>query len=638
MRIKAIHVENFRALERAQLSFAATTALLGENNCGKSAFLNAMDLFFAASPRIRDKDFSNYNFKSPIDITITFDQFTPDDLKEFSDYFVDGNLVVTRRFVVDGGKDNGKYFVSARVNPDFSDCRNEDKAAPKREKYKLLQDKYPLPNVKSADEIEGQLSDWEKANQDQLQLQKTASFKGWTNVASGKLKQKTDFIFIKAVEDAAENIQESKSSPVKNLVNTIARQAIENTEAFKIFIEQANATIAKLTDPSAVPILSDISKQLTTMLAQYYKDSGINATWDPITQIQPNFPSANLEVLDNNFANAIDGVGHGLQRAVILTVLQYMAEHRARKESDQPFSQAESDIILAIEEPEIYQHPIKQRLFAQLLIRLAESFNSATGIRIQVIYVTHSPLMVSLSRCESIRLIRRVSDQSGNHIVTKEIDLTKCSQQIAEFHGMPPEKAWSAQTFAAKLHVFRPEIAEGLFGSKVVMVEGVGDQALIEAWYKHMGRDPHVDGIVIVNVGGKTNLSKVAVIFRELGIPCYCIFDNDKNDNGASDREATNKLLQRMFGRDEAECVDWPVGVFSSFAAWDDKIEKYVSLNVGRSVFDAAVAEVAKNWLVEPKSCLKSPAAASALFAGLCAKGHNFKELEQVVVAIDELS
>lgn len=85
-------------------------------------------------------------------------------------------------------------------------------------------------------------------------------------------------------------------------------------------------------------------------------------------------------------------LGHGLQRAVILTVLRFMADHRAEQEgTGQEFSEPQSDLIVAIEEPEIYQHPTKQRLFGKLLRTLAQGFNAHTGIRIQTIFVTHSP-------------------------------------------------------------------------------------------------------------------------------------------------------------------------------------------------------------------------------------------------------
>ncbi|HEY0329188.1 MAG TPA: ATP-dependent endonuclease [Rhodopseudomonas sp.] len=631
MRIKQLDVSNYRALRKSSIRFSETTALLGENNCGKSAFLQAIDLFFSSSPKIRPKDFSDGNINAPIDITVHFSHLTPADREEFSGYLLDGDFIVTRRFFADTNKDNGRFFFAAKTNPDFDKCRNEEGKTQKRAIYKGLQEKYDLPNVPNADEIEQRLVEWEAANSDKVQ----SGLKGWTNVASGKLKQKTDFIFIRAVEDA-ENIQADKNSPVRNLINTIARQAIENSSAFKAFIQSANEKIAELTDPGKVPVLSDISTRLTSMLTSYYKDSAINATWDPITQIQPSFPSANIEVVDNNFTTTIDGVGHGLQRAIVLTVLQFMAEHRATSTAqDEEFTEAQSDIILAVEEPEIYQHPTKQRLFARLLQRLALGFNKKTGIRIQIIYVTHSPLMITLSECAAIRMVRRIPD----NVAVKEIDLDQCAKHAALVSGRRPEDAWSGGQFAAKLHTFRSEAAEGFFGRCVVLVEGVGDKATLEAWYARAGRDPHAEGIVILDVTGKPNLDKPIIIFSALGIPCYWVFDNDRrNGTKKNGSVSTNKLLQRLADIEEENCVEWPSGVFDKFAVWDCNLEEYVENRVGKEAFDAARAEAASNFDIDGNLCLKFPAAASALLFRLQNEGHSFPELDEALTAIDALS
>jgi putative ATP-dependent endonuclease of OLD family len=475
VRIKKLEVSNYRALRNSSLNFSETTALLGENNCGKSAFLQAIDLFFASSPKIKPRDFSDDNVSEPIDITFHFSEFTPKDIENFSDNLLDGNLVVTRRFFFENSKESGKFFVSARVNPDFSECRNEENKSTKREFYKPLQEKYGLPKVTNADQIDAHLLAWEEANPNDLQTQKLSGFKGWTNVAIGKLKQKTEFIFIRAVEDA-EKTQGDKNSPVRSLIDTIARQAIENSAAFKEFIGEANAKIAELTSPDAVPVLAEVSSRLTTMLSAYYKDSAIKASWQPVTQLQPSFPTASIDVTDNNFTTSIDGVGHGLQRAVIMTVLQFMAEHRATSDAaEETFLSPQSDIILAVEEPEIYQHPTKQRLFSKLLKNLAQGFNEKTGIRIQIIYVTHSPLMVSIAQCEPIRMVRRIAGK----IQVSEIDLKSCAERSAVASGRTIEEAWNAAQYGAKLHTFRSEAAEGFFARCVVLVEGVGDKAVL---------------------------------------------------------------------------------------------------------------------------------------------------------------
>ena len=294
MRIKRIEVTNFRALRNSALDFAETTALLGENNCGKSAFLLALDLFCSGSPKISAKDFSDDSIDKPIDITIHFSDLTPEERREFDSHLLDSRLVVTRRFMLNNMSESGKFFISARVNPGFAKCRNESGKTEKRKLYadirEALGNPPELKKEKSADEIEQYLVDWEANHPDDLRVEKVASFKGWTNVAAGKLKQKTTYILIRAVQDAAEELQQSKSSPVKNLIDAIARQTIENSADFKAFMDGANEEISRLTNPENVPVLADISGGLTSILSSYYKDSEIVATWSPVTQIAPSFP------------------------------------------------------------------------------------------------------------------------------------------------------------------------------------------------------------------------------------------------------------------------------------------------------------------------------------------------------------
>src|SRR5258708_15115000 len=135
MRIKRIDVTNFRSLRASSLNLAASTALIGENNSGKSAFLLALDLFFASSPRVKDRDFSDRNTSNPIDITVHFSDLTSYDREEFGANLLDGSLVITRRFVFNDAPENGKFFISDRVNPAFTKCRNENGKTERRALY-----------------------------------------------------------------------------------------------------------------------------------------------------------------------------------------------------------------------------------------------------------------------------------------------------------------------------------------------------------------------------------------------------------------------------------------------------------------------------------------------------------------------
>jgi hypothetical protein len=492
--------------------------------------------------------------------------------------------------------------------------------------------------VKNAEEIEGRLSEWEAAHPDELQRVRGA-FRGFQNVAVGQLRSKTDFILVEAVKDAHSDVGQGQKSPILEILNTITRQTIENNREFQAFVEGANRTLAELTSPERFGVLAEIGDDLTSILQNYYKDSELITTWDPVTEMPVSFPSPKVDVRNHNFTTGIDRVGHGLQRAVILTVLEYVAKRRVQEnENEEAFTQPQSDIILGIEEPEIYQHPTKQRLFRQVLRSLADGFSNATGIRMQVLYVTHSPLFVDLPTCSDIRVVRRCLDEDDEaNVSVSRVTLPQCSELLAGYLGREP---MGENAFAAKLHTFTPEMAEGFFCRGIVLVEGVSDKALLEGVYRCRARDPLAEGIVIANVEGKNKLDKPALIFRELGIPAYIMFDNDKREEGSKkekERISMNHLLQRVCGQQEGECEDWPSGVFARFAAWEGNVERHLRQAVGDEVYLKIREEAAAEFELAGVDCVKSPAVAGTMLTKLVNAGFEFPELDKIVAAIDVL-
>lgn len=57
MIIDSVRVQNFRSIKDETLYCAPLTALVGRNGSGKSAFLKAIDLFYARSESISMEDF-----------------------------------------------------------------------------------------------------------------------------------------------------------------------------------------------------------------------------------------------------------------------------------------------------------------------------------------------------------------------------------------------------------------------------------------------------------------------------------------------------------------------------------------------------------------------------------------------------
>ncbi len=71
--------------------------------------------------------------------------------------------------------------------------------------------------------------------------------------------------------------------------------------------------------------------------------------------------------VDDGFRGGIDGKGHGLQRAVIFSILRAYAKLVTQREG-----KAKRTLILGVEEPELYMHPTALRTIRQVLRTIAD--------------------------------------------------------------------------------------------------------------------------------------------------------------------------------------------------------------------------------------------------------------------------
>lgn len=639
MRIHSLRVENFRAISLADIQFEAHTVVIGSNNAGKSTFLKALELFFDSAPKVSIDDFHQHKSDDPISVSVTFGDLTPEERDLFSNNLVDGQLHITRELIFGNPKESGTFFVHALANPDFTEVRNDSAKASKRQKYNSLREleKYrSLPTVTNADDIDELLESWERDHASELTLTKLATFRGFKNVAIGQLKKKTDFVLVPAVRDASQDAGASKSAPAKQLVDTIARQTIENKEDYKAFIASANSEIRRLTDPTQVTALSEISQTLSESLRRFYSDAELVASWEPLAEIPIPFPSSKIDVKNAGHTSPVEFVGHGLQRAIIITILDFLARQKSGSASGE-FDEAQSDLIIGIEEPEIYQHPTKQRHIARVLTSLSETFNKQTGIRLQVICVTHSPLFVNLPRFNEVRILRRSLVEEQSELVLSHLTLGECSKALASFVGS--QAPLSDESFAAKLHIFDADMSEGFFANKVVLVEGVSDRAILEAAYLQKGRSPVEEGIAIICCEGKKKLDKPAYIFHRLQIPTFVLMDNDKSSI-KTDQEASeiryNRLIQMICDVPVEEITDWPTTCTRRFSAWDGNLESYLKDQASEK-YNNARNQVMSYYDVTGEDCVKSPMVASSLLTHLLNDGVFFPEIDQVIAAIDSL-
>jgi len=321
--------------------------------------------------------------------------------------------------------------------------------------------------------------------------------------------------------------------------------------------------------------------------------------------------------------------GHGVQRAYLLALLQELA---AQELTDQGESFLPS-ALLVIEEPELYQHPVQARLLARLLRTLTEDPNG----QLQIVYATHSPFFVSLDAVSSLRLFRLRDAGVYPETSVSAVDLARAAERLWEASGSE-ETPFSAESLRARLRLLMDSpVSEGFFARTVVLVEGVEDYAMIRASAAGAGVDFDQLGVAVVPVGGKTNLDRPLIVFDQMQIPTYVVFDGDSERTGGDRDQAsrTNRLLLQLLG---VEPEDFPnTQVDETWACFGKNMRATVAAEVGEVAFATALqAEQRRLGVVRHGE--KNPLVVQATMARLKEQGLDSPTLTGIIRGIVQLA
>ncbi len=582
MRIFGIKVKNFRCLKNAETTFDKLTVFLGRNGSGKSSLLHAIIVFFTPNARIKTEDYFNKNTQDPIEIEITFEDFSNEERNVFGRYFDNGKMVVLKVISFDESKCQSfeRYYSFIEQIPQFSEVRKIVGARNKTDALKELKRTTfaDLDNPKSEAHASEIMQLYEKIHPELLKkLQVEGAFLGARNVGGGSLDSYTKLIFLPAVKEASDEVQ-GRDSSINQLLDAVVLQKIQNREDLLTFRDEMSNKIREKYSPENLGGLDEVSNTITETLNRYAPGSRLSLVWNPMQIPEVNLPSVSTTVFEDEFGGDISNKGHGLQRAVILTLLEYLAHTLAsaaevtnteEKKEETVRKPLRIDTILLVEEPEIYLHPTRARYLSKVLIELAntDTHGDDNASRAQVVYTTHSPYFVGLDRFDSIRLCKkkRNGEAPFSEIIWNTLIATaKRYEEICEHVVTPDNIRMNFKTRTS--NVMNAIINEGFFADLVVLVEGLSDVGVIWKLQEKLGKNWDKQAISVIPVEGKDNIIRIKIILDGLKISNYVIFDKE------TETPRTNKRLLKLFG---CATADFPQEkVIDTWAYNDLKIEE----------------------------------------------------------------
>ena len=428
MLIQKVVVKNFRSILNESLPCDSLTALVGRNGSGKSSFLRALELFYDSSASVTPEDFFSEDVTENIEISVTFSGLSIEAKELFSSYIDNDSLTIVRVFTDPARGKSGTYHGMRLQNPGFTQVRSAGGLRDITGKYNEIRQKEEystLPSVRSAQAARGALAEWESQNPGKCSpLRDDGQFFGFTGVGNGYLGRFTRFIYVPAVRDATEDATEGRGSSVTEIMDLVVRSALANRRDIMDFKQSTQDQYREIMDPDKLTELTALSQGLSDTLQSYVPEAKVVLQWTELMDIAIPMPQAQVKLLEDDYESKVEKTGHGLQRAFIVTMLQHLTSVRATEtisEGESPTKEGTSkatvrsqlpNLVLAIEEPELYQHPSRQRHLASVFLKLATGTIPGVAENTQVIYSTHSPLFVGIDRFDQIRVLTK--DNSEN--------------------------------------------------------------------------------------------------------------------------------------------------------------------------------------------------------------------------------
>lgn len=644
MQIRSIELRNFRCVKEATLTCTRFTSMVGSNGVGKSTFLRALELFYEPSPRVGIDDYYGTDPSVELVVAVTYEELSSEARALFAKYMQGDAVTIERVFSAQSSKVSGRYHGAMLRQPAFRTVRDgllvKDRGKTAKVAYEQLRQQAGFSSLAewtTLGDVPDALAAWETANTHEcVRDRDDGQFFGFTEVAQGYLGRFTRLIYIPAVRDASTDAAESRGSVLSSLMDLVVRSALTNKDAYRRLQSRSQVLYDRMMSPARLGELATLGSNLSATLQVYVPDAAVTLNWRPLGAIDFPMPTADIKLLEGDYESAVDRTGHGLQRAFILTMLQQLSRVRPS-----PSSSGSEDVtslpslVLAIEKPELYQHPSRQRHLSKILAKLAGGGIEGVTQATQIICGTHSPLFVSIERIAELRLLRRESVPDGKPKTTRVVstDLNRLAEAIWEADGKPGTKYTGASLLPRLKPLMTPWVNEGFFAEVVVLVEGEDDRAALLGTAQALGIDFDAHSFAILPCGGKTCLDRPYAIFTQLGIPTYVVWDGDKGDKEA--RPEDNHRLLRLLG---STVKDWPNDINGKFGCFEADLETTMSIEIGREVYDATLSECQIEFMIpKRKHAMKNATVVASLIERASKKGRQCESLERIVQSIQAL-
>lgn len=305
---------------------------------------------------------------------------------------------------------------------------------------------------------------------------------------------------------------------------------------------------------------SETARQLNRAPADFNVDLNMYDPWNLFRTMQIMVNEA-----ETGMTFRASDLGMGVQASITIAILKAYSQLKLKNQTP-----------IFIDEPELYLHPQGRRNFYKIIRELADNGT-------QVFITTHSTEFVSLDRFNEINIVRKSMDK-GTYI--RKAAAADFVADLKKRNGIESSEADLMFRYkdAYENTGDSQRASEAMFARKVILVEGESESLILPYFFDLLDYDYIAEGVTIVRCGGKSEIDRFYRLYSEFGIPCFVIFDGDKQNIGKDDEEATikkNHGILQMFGSND----DFPDGiVHERYIGFEKRLEENLLIgDVGKA-------------------------------------------------------
>ena len=542
MIISKIIVENYKGLKSVDVPLSQFSCIVGENNAGKSTFMQALLLFLKGNKLSTNDDY--YDCKQDVLIIVEFSNISDVELENLGEghrdklkkYINDGKLILARRYSLDGKSTlrNVGYFPKLqkyskeKINETFQGKKGKEIIETLNTFYHEIDTDGKIVTTQSGakeliDDYIKQMPISEKEFKD------VALESGFDNTITAFFPEP---VYIPAVKDLSDDMKTKEGATFGKLLSILLDVIEDDLNEEKELFEKLRKKLNKLYDEDGSVISDDRVDKIKKVEETIQKN--LNETFKNVS-IELQIPQPEIKtILSSASVIANDGVkssvvnkGDGFKRAITFSILRSYVElahsHDWQKEGSK--LKKTDRFLFLFEEPELYLHPKAQNVLFEALSLISQKH--------QMVVTTHSPLFFSPKNTSAFIKIKKITNIAKPFAEALFINLDSMSEK----------DVFQLISFETSNHAF--------FSNKIVLVEGDSELILLPHVAKIL--NPQYDfknnSISMVKTDGKGSFKRYKDFFKKFDIDIYMISDLDIILDGFSKIEASEdakKLREQL--------------------------------------------------------------------------------------------